>query len=47
VHEVASDEWVLRFRIKLQGVLREQWYDLASRLNSVQLTPEKDEVLWK
>jgi hypothetical protein len=41
VHEVASDEWVLRFKVRLHGVLCDQWYDLASRLNRVQLTPRR------
>jgi hypothetical protein len=47
VYEVASDERVLRFKVRLQCVLCKQWYDLASRLNRVQLSHEKDKVLWK
>jgi hypothetical protein len=30
----------------LSGI-RDQWYELATKLNSVQLNEEKDEVYWK
>jgi hypothetical protein len=46
VFEVVIDEWVIRFRIGLHGLLRGQWYELASRLNIVSLN-EKDVAVWK
>jgi hypothetical protein len=41
VQNVVVAEWVVRFRIQLQGLVREQWYDLAARLNTISLTNEK------
>jgi hypothetical protein len=41
VQKVAVAERVMRFRIWLQGLVREQWYDLAARLNTISLTNEK------
>jgi hypothetical protein len=41
VHDVASAEWVIHFRIRLPPLIREQWYHLAGKLNSVRLLPVK------
>jgi hypothetical protein len=46
VHEVAMNEWVVQFKVRLHGVLREQWYQLAVKLNRVELNNEKDIPLW-
>jgi hypothetical protein len=29
VYEVAEDEWIIIFKVRLQGTLRNQWYELA------------------
>jgi hypothetical protein len=34
VYEVPMNEWVIQFKDRLHGVLREQWYQLAAKLNS-------------
>jgi hypothetical protein len=41
VQNVAIADWVVRFRIRLQGLVREQWYDLVTRPNTISLTREK------
>jgi hypothetical protein len=45
VAEVKRDGWVIHF--KSWGLVRGQWYELACKLNNVQLNEEKDEVYWK
>jgi hypothetical protein len=35
------------FQIRLQGVICDQWYELATKLNEVELSDEPDVVLWK
>jgi hypothetical protein len=47
VFEVKERGWVIPFRIRLQGVLRAQWYELATKLNEVVLNEGPDEVSWK
>jgi hypothetical protein len=47
VFEVKEHGWVIPFRIRLQGVIRDQWYELATELNEVELSDESDVVLWK
>jgi hypothetical protein len=42
VHAVASDEWVIRFKVRSHGVIRDQWFELASKLNNVNLSDEKE-----
>jgi hypothetical protein len=42
VLEVASEDWVIHFKRRLQGIVREQWYDLAVKLNNIVLNDEKD-----
>jgi hypothetical protein len=42
-----GDEWVIRFRARLHGMLRDQWYNLAARLNAVSMNEEADVVIWK
>jgi hypothetical protein len=39
--------WVIRFKIRIQGIIREQQYELAVRLNEVSLSEEEDLVIWK
>jgi hypothetical protein len=39
--------WVIQFRTRLQGLVRDQWYNLTSRLNHVCLNNEKDYIYWK
>jgi hypothetical protein len=38
---VAAAQWVVRFRIRLQGLVREQWYDLAATPNTISLINDK------
>jgi hypothetical protein len=38
---------VIQFKTRLQGLVREQWYGLASRLNKVNLNNESDKIYWK
>jgi hypothetical protein len=47
VYEVANAEWVVRIRIRLQGLVREQWYHLATRLNRISLNEGNDQPIWK
>jgi hypothetical protein len=47
VHDVAEKEWVVKFKFRLQVVLREQWNKLAARLNMVSLDNDKDRAIWK
>jgi hypothetical protein len=47
VHDVAEAEWVVEFKFRLQGLLRDQWHNLAARLNMVSLDHEKDMAIWK
>jgi hypothetical protein len=47
VGEVKMNGWVIQFKTRLQSLVRDQWYELATKLNSVQLNEEKDEVYWK
>jgi hypothetical protein len=47
VCEVAAAGWVVHFKIRLPPVLRDQWYELAAKLNTITLKDDKDEVRWK
>jgi hypothetical protein len=47
VADVAANEWVVEFKIILQRILRDQWYQLAAKLNLVSLNGEKDCAVWK
>jgi hypothetical protein len=38
---------VIRFKVRIQGIIRDQWYDLATRLNEVTLLGEDDLVILK
>jgi hypothetical protein len=42
VLKVAESGWVVRFKIRLQGIVRDLWYELAARLNEVFLNQDKD-----
>jgi hypothetical protein len=46
IHEVARNGWVIQFKVRLYGILREQWYQLAANLNRVNLNNEKDIPIW-
>jgi hypothetical protein len=37
-----NEGWVVQFRIILPPVIRDQWYELADKLNNVQLNDSKD-----
>jgi hypothetical protein len=43
VAEIREKGWVVQFKIRLQGLLHDQWYELASKLDRVQLN---DRVMW-
>jgi hypothetical protein len=47
VADMAATEWVVEFKVRLQGILRDQWYQLAAKLNLVSLNDEKDSAVWK
>jgi hypothetical protein len=44
---VAQKGWVLGFKVRLHGVVRDQWYCLVAALNNVILTGEVDASIWK
>jgi hypothetical protein len=41
---MAAMGWNVEFKVRLQGILRDQWYELASKLNGVVLNDERDSV---
>jgi hypothetical protein len=43
---VAAMGWNVEFKVRLQGILGEQWYELASKLNGVVLNGERDKAEW-
>jgi hypothetical protein len=47
MYDVAVNNWNVEFQIRLHGELRDQWYELASKLNVVTLGEEKDKVMWR
>jgi hypothetical protein len=47
VYQVRQQEWVLNFSIRLPGVIRSQWYELAHKLNQVVLKENDDLSLWR
>jgi hypothetical protein len=47
VHEVWSEGWVIHFEVIPQEIIRNQWYELAAKLNSISLNNNKDLPLWK
>jgi hypothetical protein len=47
VAEVAANEWVIGFKIRLQLILRDQWYQLTAKLNLASLSDENDNAIWK
>jgi hypothetical protein len=42
VWDVKMQGWVVQFRTRLQGVVREQWYTLAVALNNFHSNENKD-----
>jgi hypothetical protein len=47
VFDVRREDWVIQFKVRLQGINREQWYELASKLNNIKLNSENDLIFWK
>lgn len=47
VCEVKDNDWVIQFKIGLQGKVRAQWYELADSLNTISLNIESDVTIWK
>jgi hypothetical protein len=47
VYDVQVNGWVIQFKTRLQGLVRDQWYDLASKLNNVVLNEGKDLIPWR
>jgi hypothetical protein len=35
VFDVYSNEWVIQFKVRLPPLIKDQWYDLAAKLNNV------------
>lgn len=46
VADVASSDWIVQFTIILPPFLRDLWYNLATKLNQVQLEDNRDIVKW-
>jgi hypothetical protein len=44
VCEVKDNGWVINVKIRLQGMIRAQWYELVDRLNNISLN---DVTIWK
>jgi hypothetical protein len=42
VHEVYMNECVIPFKVTLLPVIRDQWYDLARKLNIIEIREEED-----
>jgi hypothetical protein len=42
VFDVAQNGWVVYFKSRLHGTLRDQWYDLVVMLNGVRLSADQD-----
>jgi hypothetical protein len=47
VADVANKGWVIDFKVRLHGIVREQWYCLAATLNNVRLNEDRDAPFWK
>jgi hypothetical protein len=47
VYQVKQQGWVLKFSIRLPNIIRNQWYELAHKLNQVILKEENDVVMWR
>jgi hypothetical protein len=45
IHDVAMEDWVVQFKVRLPPLIREQWYDLDDKLNNVTLNKYKDKVI--
>jgi hypothetical protein len=37
MYDVAVNGWVVRFKYHLHGIVRDQWYELATKLNGMTL----------
>jgi hypothetical protein len=44
---VMNEGWVVQFRVILPPIIIDQWYELADKLNNVQLNDLKDVLVWK
>jgi hypothetical protein len=47
VYEVANDGCVIHFKIRLPPIIRDQWYELAAHLNTINLNENSDKPIWK
>jgi hypothetical protein len=47
IHEVASEGWVIKFKCHIQGLITEQWYEFARKVNIVTLSQDNDQAIWK
>jgi hypothetical protein len=47
MNEVKVNGWVVQFKHRPQGIIRAQWYELASKLNIFPLNEEQELVLCK
>jgi hypothetical protein len=47
VSEVAEGGWLIQFKIRIPPLVRERWYDLAARLNNVNVNDINDTTMWK
>jgi hypothetical protein len=47
VRNVAQAGWVIRFKVRLPPMIRDQWYSLAQKLNDVSFNGDQDKVVWK
>jgi hypothetical protein len=47
VEKVAHDGWVIHFKVSLSPIFRDQWYNLAQKLNEVVLNENMNIVVWK
>jgi hypothetical protein len=45
IFEVASEGWVIKFRCHIHGIIRDQWYELARKLNPVTLSQDRSSYL--
>jgi hypothetical protein len=47
VWEVMNKGWVIQFKVILPPISIEQWYELADKLNNVEVNDQKDVPIWK
>jgi hypothetical protein len=47
VYDVKHEEWVIQFKVRLPLIIKEQWYELASKLNSISPNDSNHRVVCK